>query len=52
MTVDVIQGSNISPRKKFRQRQVACRTRAMASPVTILRATDDTVKTRLLRTTV
>ena len=52
MTVDVIQGSSISPRKKFRQRHVACRTRAIPSPVTILRATDDTVKTRLLRTTV
>ena len=52
MPVDVIQGSSISPRKKFRQRHVACRTTAMPSPVRILRATDDTVKTRLLRTTV
>src|SRR5437773_3530705 len=51
MTVDVIHGSSISPRKKLRQRHVACRTRAMPSPVRILRATDDTVKTKLLRTT-
>jgi hypothetical protein len=52
ITVDVIQGSNINPRKKFRQRHVACSTSAMASPVRILRATELTVKTRLLRTTV
>src|SRR5207247_4976593 len=30
MTVEVIQGSSIRPRKKFRHRQVACSTRAMA----------------------
>ena len=51
MTVEVIQGSSIRPRKKFRHRQVACSTRAMASPVAILSATELTVKTRLLRTT-
>ena len=52
ITVEVIHGSSSRPRKKFRQRQVACSTSAIARPVPTLSATEATVKTRLLRTTV
>jgi len=52
ITVEVIHGSSSRPRKKLRQRHVACSTSAMASPVTILRPTEATVNTRLLTTTV
>ena len=52
ITVEVTQGSSSRPRKKLRQRQVACSTSAMARPVSTLSATDATVKTRLFRTTV
>ena len=52
ITVEVIHGSSSRPRKKLRQRQVAWSTRAISRPVPTFSATEATVKTRLLRTTV
>src|SRR5437764_15480263 len=48
IAVEVMQGRRKRPREKFRHRQVTLRTRAIASPVRILRPTEATVKTRLL----
>ena len=51
MTVEVIQGRRKRPRKKLRPRITPFSTSAMARPVTTLRATETTVKTRLFQTT-
>ena len=51
MTVEVIQGSRKSPRKKFRPRMTLLSTSAIARPVITFSATEPTVKTRLLRMT-
>ncbi len=51
ITVEVIQGSRKSPRKKLRPRITLLSTSAIRTPVTTLRPTEPTVKTRLLRMT-
>jgi hypothetical protein len=52
MTVEVIHGKSSSPRKKLRHRHVPWSTSAITRPVSSFSATEPTVNTRLLRTTV